>query len=65
MRRKYYFAIMVALMLALAGCGSDKRDNQKEQENITTEAGQKDQDNVTTEHGQAQAKDEKLTLDYV
>ena len=47
MRRKYYFAIMVALMLALAGCGSDKRDNQKEQENITTEAGQKDQDNVT------------------
>lgn len=65
MRRKYYFAIMVALMLALAGCGSDKRDNQKEQENITTEAGQKDQDNVTTEHGQAQAKDEKLTLEYV
>ena len=65
MRRKYYFAIMVALMLALAGCGLDKRDNQKEQENITTEACQKDQDNVTTEHGQAQAKDEKLTLEYV
>ena len=65
MRRKYYYAILVALMLSLAGCRSDKRDNQKEQENITTEAGQKDQDNVTTEHGQAQAKDEKLTLEYV
>ena len=65
MRRKYYYAILVALMLSLAGCGTDKRDNQKEQGNLTTEAGQKDQDNVTTEHGQAQAKDEKLTLEYV
>ena len=65
MRRKYYYAIMVALMLALTGCGSDKRDNQKEQESIATEASQKEQDNVATEHGQAQAKDEKLTLEYV
>ena len=65
MRRKYYYVIVAALMLSLAGCGSDKQDNQKEQGNITTEAGQKDQDNVTTEHGQAQAKDEKLTLEYV
>ena len=68
MRRKYYYdyyVIVAALMLSLAGCGSDKQDNQKEQGNITTEASQKDQDNVTTEHGQAQAKDEKLTLEYV
>ena len=65
MRRKYYYVIVAALMLSLAGCVSDKQDNQKEQGNITTEGSQKDQDNVTTEHGQAQAKDEKLTLEYV
>ena len=65
MRRKYYYVIMAALMLSLAGCGTDKRDNQKEQGNLTTEAGQKDQDTVTTEHGQAQAKDEKLTLSAI
>lgn len=66
MRRKYYYVIVAALMLSLAGCGLvDKQDNQKEQGNITTEASQKDQDTVTTEHEQAQAKDEKLTLEYV
>ena len=65
MRRKYYYVIVAALMLSLAGCESDKQDNQKEQGNITTEGSQKDQDTVTTEHGQAQAKDEKLTLEYV
>ena len=66
MRRKYYCVIVAALMLSLAGCGLvDKQDNQKEQGNITTEASQKDQDTVTTEHEQAQAKDEKLTLEYV
>ena len=54
MRRKYYYVIVAALMLSLAGCVSDKQDNQKEQGNITTEGSQKDQDNVTTEHGQAQ-----------
>ena len=47
MRRKYYYVIVAALMLSLAGCVSDKQDNQKEQGNITTEGSQKDQDNVT------------------
>lgn len=42
MRRKYYYVIVAALMLSLAGCVSDKQDNQKEQGNITTEGSQKD-----------------------
>lgn len=65
MRRKYYYVIVATLMLSLAGCGSDMRENQKEQENITTEANQMDYNTVMTGTDDTQAKDEKLTLEYV
>lgn len=32
MRRKYYYVIVAALMLSLAGCVSDKQDNQRNRE---------------------------------
>lgn len=38
MRRKYYYVIVAALMLSLAGCVSDKQDNQKEQGNTQQKA---------------------------